>query len=179
MSNTDNNQPAPTLTSYITTLFNPVTLTALRYMLTAVSPVLALFGLTGLTPDRVDAWVAYAKTFGIAALAVMAFLGIVTPVIVTVIGMLASQIKKQIARVRELANNPQMANAAAAKALTDATSQLAKSGDVQKSVDAVNALVKATIDLPGVQTIVADKAVSEASSSPSVVSADEHDVVQK
>lgn len=172
--------PSPqSLTSYVKILVNPVTLAAFRYALASIAPLLALFGFTGLTPDRIDVWVAYAKTFGVAALAVMALAGILVPVIVAIIGMLASQIKKQIARVRELANNPQEASAAAAKALTDATSELAKSGDVQKSADAVNALVKATIGLDQVQTIVTDKATAEASPSPSVVAADEHEVVQK
>lgn len=159
MSNADQNQP---LSAYVSAIFSPATLAALRYTLAAVSPVLALFGFTGLTPDRIDIWVAYAKTFGVAALAVMAFVGVVVPLIVALIGVLASRIKKQIARVRELANNPQLANAEAAKALTDATAQLARSGDVQKSADAVNALVKATIGLNQVQMIVADKKTADA-----------------
>lgn len=171
--------PAPSISGYVKILINPVTLAALRYALGSIAPVLALFGFAGLTPDRIDSWVAYAKTCGVATLAVLTLAGIVVPVAVAIVGMVASQIKKQIARVRELANNPQEASAAAAKALTDATSELAKSGDVQKSADAVNALVKATIGLDQVQTIVTDKATAEASPSPSVVAADEHEVIQK
>jgi hypothetical protein len=170
MSDPQQQPPSSSLTGEVKMLFNPVTLAALRYALAAIAPVLALFGFTGLTPDRIDIWVAYAKTFGTAALAIMALIGIVVPVIVTIIGMLSSQIKKQIARVRELANNPQLASAEAAKALTDATAQLAKSGDVQKSVEAVNALVAATVALPQVQTIVTDKKTADASPSASVVS---------
>jgi hypothetical protein len=169
MSNTDQNQP--TLSAYVKMLFSSSTLSALRATLLAVSPLLAIFGVSGLTPDKVNAWVAYAQTFGTAALAVLALLGVIVPLIVAIIGVLASTVKRQIARVRELADNPQLAGAVAAKALTDATAQLAKSGDVQKSADAVNALVSATIALPQVQTIVTDKATSEAVTDENVVSA--------
>lgn len=178
MSNTDQNQPS--LSGYVKMMFSPATMAALRYFLTAVAPIFAWFGLAGLgNADKVNAWVAYAQTFGTAVLALLALLGIVIPVVIAIFGILSATIKKQIARVRELANNPQLASAEAAKALTDATAQLAKSGDVQKSADAVNALVKATIGLDQVQTIVTDKATSEASPSASVVSADEHDVIVK
>lgn len=167
----DIDQNSPSLTGYVKMLFSPVTLAALRYALVAVTPLAALFGFTGLTPDRINGVVAYAQTFGTATLAVLALLGIVMPVVVSIIGMRTATVKKQIARVRELANNPQMASAAAAKALTDATSELAKSGDVQKSADAVNALVKATIGLDQVQTIVTSDAVKQAAANPDVVSA--------
>lgn len=177
MSNNDQNQPS--LTGYVKMLFSPSTMAALRYTLTAIAPLFAIFGISGFTPDKVNAWVAYAQTFGTAILSLIALLGIVVPVITIIIGMLSATIKKQIARVRELANNPQEASAEAAKALTEATAELARSGDVQKSADAVNALVKATIGLDQVQTIVTDKSTSEASASASVVSADEHSVVQK
>jgi hypothetical protein len=162
--------PSSSLSGYVKVLFSPVTLAALRYALVAIAPLAAIFGFTGLTPDRINGVVAYAQTFGTAVLAVLALLGIVVPVILAILGVLSATIKKQIARVRELANNPQLANAEAAKALTDATSQLAKSDDVQKSVDAVNALVAATVALPQVQTIVTDKKTADASPSGSVVS---------
>lgn len=178
MSNTDNNQP-PSLASYVKMLFSAPTLAAFRYALVALAPVVSLFGFAGLTPARINDVVTYAQTFGTAVLAIIALVSIVVPLFLAIVGVLSATIKKQIARVRELANNPQMANAAAAQALTEATSQLAKSGDVQTSADAVNALVKATIGLDKVQAIVADKDVAAASSSPSVVSNDEHDVVAK
>jgi hypothetical protein len=164
-------QPQPTLTSYVKFLFSPTTLVVLRYTLAAIAPLAALFGFSGLTPDRISSWVAYAQTFGTAALAVLALLGVVVPVIVGIFGVLSATIKKQIARVRELADNPQLANEEAAKALTDATSELAKSGDVQQSAAAVNALVAATIGLNKVQTIITDKATADASPSPSVIAA--------
>ena len=176
MSSQDQNQPQ-SASGYIQMLVSAPTLAALRYTLAMIAPCVALFGFTGLTPDRIDIWVAYAKTFGNAALAIMALLGIVVPLVVALLGVLSSTVKKQIARVRELANNPQMASAEAAKALTDATAQLAKSGDVQKSADAVNALVKATIGLDQVQTIVTDAKTADAVPSASVVSGDEHKVV--
>lgn len=178
MSNQDTpTPPSPTLMTYLMQLFNPATLAALRYALAALSPVLAIFGFAALTPDQIDHFISYAKTFGTAAAAVSALVGIVLPVVIAIIGVLASTVKKQIARVRELANNPQLANAEAAKALTEATSQLAKSGDVQKSADAVNALVKATIGLDQVQTIVASGDVAGAALNASVVSSERHEVV--
>ena len=167
---TDQQAPQPTLTSYVKFLFSPTTLAAFRYALAAAAPLVALFGISGFTPERINQWVAYAQTFGTAALAVLALLGIVVPVIVGIFGVLSATIKTQIGRVRELANNPQLANQAAAKALTAATSELAKSDDVQQSKDAVNALINATIGLDKVQTIITDKATAAASSSPSVVS---------
>jgi hypothetical protein len=178
MSDTTN-QNQPSVMGYVKMLFSPGTIAALRYALTALAPVMAMFGFAGLTPDKVNAWVAYAQQFGVALLAVLALIGIVVPVVLAILGVLSSRIKVAISRLRELANNPALASAEAAKALTEATAQLAKSGDVQKSADAVNALVKATIELPQVQTIVTDAATSDASPSPSVVSADVHDVVLK
>ena len=168
---TDQTPQPPSISSYVRMLFSPTTLAALRYTLAAVAPVLAIFGFTGLTPDRINGWVVYAQTFGTATLAVLALLGIVAPVAVGIMGVLSATIKKQISRVRELANNPQLASQEAAKALTDATSELAKSGDVQQSADAVNALVKATIGLDQVHTIVTTDAVANASADPSVISA--------
>jgi predicted PurR-regulated permease PerM len=166
---TDQQPPQPTLTSYVRFLFSPTTLAALRYTLAALAPLVALFGVSGFTPDRINKWVAYAQTFGTAALAVLALLGVLVPVIVGIMGVLSATIKTQISRVRELASNPQLAGQEAAKALTAATSELAKSGDVQQSAAAVNALVNATIELKQVKTIITDKATAAASPSSSVV----------
>lgn len=176
MSSTDPNQPT-SISGYVKMLFSPATMAAFRYALASLAPLVALFGVSGFTPDRINAWVDYAQKFGTATLAILALAGVVIPLVVALIGVLSSTIKKQIARVKELANNPQLASAEAAKALTEATSQLAKSGDVQQSADAVNALVKATIGLEGVQTIVGSDEVKQAANNPSVVSAETHDVV--
>lgn len=169
MSNQDQNQPS--LSGYVKLIFSSPTLAALRYALVALVPIAGLFGISGFTPDKANQIVAYAQTFGTATLAIITLLSIVGPLVLAIIGVLSATVKKQIARVRELANNPQLASAEAAKALTDATAQLAKSGDVQKSAEAVNALVTATIGLDQVQTIVATSAVAAAVPSESVVAA--------
>lgn len=171
-------QATPSVTDYIKQLFSPATLAAFRYALAAISPVLALFGFTGLSPDRIDAWVIYAKTFGTAALGVMALLGIAVPLGVAILGILSATIKKQIARVRELANNPQLASEEAQKAIVEATSAIAQDKTLVKSAEAVKTLVDATIALPQVQTIVTDAKTAAASPSESVVSAESHDVVK-
>lgn len=137
-------------TDIVKQLFSPTTLAALRYALTALAPVLALFGFTGLTPAAIDQWVQYAQTFGVAALAIMALLGIALPLTVAVFGILSSTVKKQIARVRELADNPQLASQEAQKALVEATAQIAKA---PAGGEAIAALVKATKDLPGVSNV--------------------------
>lgn len=171
MTDPTNNNQAPTFSSTIAALFSPATLAALRYTLAALSPLVALFGFTGLTPDKIDIWVAYAKTFGTAALAVAALVGIVMPLVVAIFGILSSTVKKQIARVRELANNPQLATEEAQKALVAATAAIAQNPSIVQSLGAQQALVSATISLDGVQTIVADKKLADSVPSESVVAA--------
>lgn len=177
MSDQNNNQPS--LTSTITALFSPTTLAALRYFLTAVSPLLALFGFTGLTPDRIDTWVAYAKTFGTASLALVALIGIVLPLGIAVLGILSATIKKQIARVRELAANPQLASEEAQKALVDATKAIATDPSVPKSAETVKTLITATRALDDVQTIVASPAIANSITDPEVVSSADNKVVAR
>jgi len=167
MSNTDDNQTS--LSSTISALFSPTTLATVRYALAALSPVLALFGFTGLTPDKIDAWVTYAKSFGTAALAIIALVGIVMPLVVAIFGILSATMKKQIARVRELAANPQLANQEAQKAIIDATKAIATDKSIPKSIESVNSLVEATIALPQVQTIITDRKTADASPSNDVI----------
>lgn len=167
MSNTDQNNPS--IMTFVSQLFSPATLAAFRYTLTAISPLIALFGFTALTPDKIDVWVTYAKTFGTAAAAIAALVGIVLPVVVAIIGVLSATVKKQIARVRELAANPQLANQEAQKAIIDATKAIATDKSIPKSIENVNNLVAATIALPQVQTIITDKKTADASPSSDVV----------
>lgn len=171
MTDTD---PTPTpstdLRGAILALFSPGTLAALRYALAAISPAMALFGLTALTPDQIDRVVTYAKTFGAAASAVFMLLGILVPLLMAMVGVLSATVKKQIARVRELATNPQLANEEAQKAIVAATKAIADRG-VPKSQAAVQALVDTTISLPQVQTIIASPKVATMSPSPDVIAA--------
>jgi hypothetical protein len=167
MSNTDTN--TPNLRAMLVALFGPTTYTALRYALASIAPLLALFGITGLTSGKIESIVTYAQTFGTAMLAILTLLGIAIPMLMAILGVLTSTIKKQIARVRELAANPDLANEEAQKAIVDATKALAGS-TLPQSMQAVQSLVDATIALPQVRTIVTTDAVASASPSDDVVS---------
>jgi hypothetical protein len=167
MSSTDNN--TPDLRAMLVALFGPTTYTALRYTLTSIAPLLAVFGLTGLTSGKIESIVNYAQTFGTAVLASLTLLGIAIPLLMAIIGVLTSTIKKQIARVRELAANPKLANEEAQQAIIAATRAMANPG-VANSAAAVQSLVDTTISLPQVKTIVASDQVARAAPSDDVVS---------
>lgn len=170
MSSQQTPPPSPTLLSSVMQLFNPATLAALRYALTALSPVLAIFGLAALTPDQIDHFIGYAKTFGTAVSAIFALAGIIIPTAALIFGVLSSTFKKQVARFKELSKDPSAAGEEAAKAIIDATSAIAQSSSGQ-SKNATQTLIAATIALPSVQTIVTDKATAEAAPSENVVGA--------
>lgn len=170
MSSQQTPPPSPSLMTYVMQLFNPATLAAVRYTLTAISPVLAIFGFAALTPDQVDHFIGYAKTFGTAAAAISALVGILVPVAALIYGVLSSTWKKQVARFKALSKDPTAAGEEAAKAIIDATSAIAQSPSPQ-SKNATQTLIAATIALPGVQTIVTDKATADAAPSENVVAA--------
>lgn len=167
----DQPTPTPSLTASVMQLFNPATLAAVRYALTALSPILAIFGFAVLTPDQVDHFIGYAKTFGTAAAAISALVGILVPTAALIFGVLSSTWKKQIARFKELSKDPSAAGEEAAKAIIDATSAIAQAPGPQ-SKNATQTLIAATIALPSVQTIVADKDTADAAPSENVVAAE-------
>lgn len=152
--------------SLISKLFSSPVIALLRYALAAIGPLFALAGFAVLTPDRINHIVEVVQQFGMAAAAVSALLGVVIPITVAIYGAIKSTFKSQISRVKELANNPELANAEAQKALISATSQIAP-----KNEDAKQALIAATIAMPSVQTIVTDAATAAAAPSESVVAA--------
>lgn len=169
MTNPDSNTPQPSLSVILAQLFSPTTAAALRYALVSLSPLLALFGITSLSSTKVDMIVTYAKTFGAAASAIMLLAGIVIPLALAIVGVLSATVKKQIARVRELAANPQLANEEAQTALMAATRAIA-SPEVPKSVEAVKTLIEATDSLTQVKGIVTTDQVARSTSSPNIVS---------
>lgn len=176
MANTDNNQP--TVRSLLASLTSPTTMAALRYALTAISPLFALFGLAILTPDQIEHVITYAQTFGLAVSAVLTLLGIAIPLLMAIFGVVTSTVKKQIERVREIATNPALADEEAQKAIVAATRALASSA-VPKSAEAVQTLVDTTISLPQVKTIVASDQVAFNSPSNDVVSEKKAAVIPK
>jgi hypothetical protein len=170
MSSQQTPPPSPTLMSTVAQLFSPATLAAVRYTLTAVSPVLAIFGFAALTPDQIDHFINYAKTFGVAAGAISALVGILVPTAALIFGVLSSTWKKQVARFKQLSKDPSAAGEEAAKAIIEATGAIAQSPGSQ-SKNAVQTLIATTVALPEVQTIVTDQATADAAPSENVVAA--------
>lgn len=170
MSSQQTPPPSPSLMTAVMQLFNPATLAAIRYTLAAISPLLAIFGFAALTPDQIDHFITYAKTFGTAVSAIFALAGIVIPTAALIFGVLSSTWKKQVARFKALSQDPSAAGEEAAKAIIEATSAIAQSPGAQ-SKNATQTLIAATIALPTVQTIVADQATADAAPSENVVAA--------
>lgn len=170
MSSQQTPPPPPSLMAAVMQLFNPATLAAIRYALAAISPLLAVFGLAALTPDQIDHFISYAKTFGTAVSAIFALAGIIIPTAALIFGVLSSTWKKQVARFKALSQDPSAAGEEAAKAIIEATSAIAQSPSPQ-SKSATQTLIAATIALPTVQTIVADQATADAAPSENVVAA--------
>ena len=160
--------PQPGLSQVIADLFSPTTWAALRYFLAALSPFLSLFGLSALTPNQIDTVIGYSKEAGTLIQASMVLIGIVLPLTALVFGVLSSTIKAQASRWRALAKDPSQASADTQKAIISAVAGIAKAGT---STDVAASLVAATNSLSQVQTIVTDKAISEAVNQPGVVSA--------
>lgn len=192
MSSQQTPPPSPSAMTYISQLFSPTTLAALRYALAMASPLLALFGFAALTPDQIDHVIAYAKTFGTAAAAISALIGIVVPLTAAIYGTLSATWRKQVARFKILSQNPSAAGEEAAKAIIEATSSIAQSSSGQsegaakaiinatsaiaqsssgQSENATQTLIAATIALPAVQTIVTDQVTADAAPSENVIAA--------
>jgi hypothetical protein len=147
-------------------LFSPPVLAAFRYLLTALAPLFALAGFTILSPDQITKVMNVVQQFGTAAAAFAAFAGILIPVVAGTVGAMSATIRKQVARVKELAHNPDLASNEAQKALIEATSAMTPQSD-----DAKQALIAATVAMPEVKTIVTDQATADAAPSRDVISA--------
>lgn len=153
-------------------LFSPPVMTALRYALTAVSPLLAIVGVVALSPQQIDHIIAMAQQVGVAVGAITAFAGVVIPIVLGAIGSFKSTQAQQVKSVSVIAQDPTQAQSAPAQAaLVEATSAIAQNKVLEKSDDAKQTLIAATIALPEVQTIVTDKKTADAAPSESVVAA--------
>lgn len=161
----------------VSNLFSPPVLAALRYALTAISPVLAIIGWVALSPQKIDAIIAIAQQIGVVVGAIAALVGMVAPVLAGLYGTFKSTQAQQVKSVSVIAQDPTQAQSAPAQqALVEATAAIAQNNVLEKSDDAKQTLIAATIALPEVKTIVADDAVAKASPSESVVSENEVNV---
>lgn len=161
-------------------LFSPPVLAALRYLLTAVSPLLAIVGVVALKPEQIDHIIAAAQQIGVVIGALAAFLGVAAPVLAGIWGTLKSTDKSNIQRTAEIATGQASPVAEdAQKAIITATAAIAQDKSIPKSDDAKDALIAATIGLDEVQTIVTDKKTADASPSGSVVAAEEVHITPK
>ena len=96
--------PAPTqsLATQIAALFSSPVLTAFRYALTALGSTMALLGVVAFSPAQIDHIINVTQQIGVTVGAIIALIGIVTPIAMTVFGMLSSTIKAQVAAVRAM-----------------------------------------------------------------------------
>ena len=85
--------------SLISQLFNPATITALRYALTAIGPLLATAGFAALSPDQISHVITLIQEVGTAVAAIAAFIGVITPLIAGIIGTWKSTQGQQVASV--------------------------------------------------------------------------------
>lgn len=154
-------------------LFSPPVLAALRYLLTAISPVLAIVGFVALSPSQIDKIIALAQQVGVVVGALAAFVGVVAPLLAGIWGTFKSTQKQQVQSVSVIAQDPTQAQSAPAQAaLVQATAAIASNNVLEKSDDAKQTLIAATIALPEVQAIVTDKKTADAAPSESVVAAE-------
>lgn len=172
-------QTAGGIGNTIKQLFSPPVLAALRYLLTAVSPLLAIVGVVALKPEQVDHIIAAAQQIGVVVGALAAFLGVLAPIAAGIYGTLKSTDKSNVERTASIATGQAGPVAVdAQKALIAGTASIAQDKTIPKSDDAKQTLIAATIALPEVQTIVTDKATAAAAPSESVVAADAVSVVK-
>lgn len=154
-------------------LFSPPVMAALRYVLAALAPLLAVVGIVALSPQQIDKIIAVAQQVGTAVGAIGAFLGIVIPIIMGALGTRSATQTQQIKSVSQIASDPTQAQSAPAQqALVEATSAIAHNNVLAKSDAAKDTLIAATIALDNVQTILTDKETADRQPSESVVAAD-------
>lgn len=130
-------------------IFSPPVMAAVRYFLTALSPLLAVVGIVALSPQQIDKIITVAQQLGTTVAALVALLGVLTPLLAGAYGTISSTFKSNVERVKLDA--------------LDKKNPLAE--------DAKQALIAATIAQPSVQTIVTDQKTAEAAPSESVVAA--------
>lgn len=128
--------------------------TGVRYATVAATTAFTLLGLQakGFSLDQAKQAI---QAFGDLANNVVIIIGLVGGLVAAGKGVSSSSNASQIAAVKQIAEQPAIASS------------------VNENQQAKQALVDATIALPGVQTIVVDKKTADASASPSVVAAND------
>lgn len=108
--------------NYVKQLFSPPVLAALRYLLTAVSPLLAIVGVVALSPTQIDRIIAVAQQVGVVLGALAAFIGVLAPIAAAAWGTFKSTQAQQVKSVEVIAKGPASDVSQNAKvALIDAT----------------------------------------------------------
>lgn len=155
-------------------IFNPSTYAALRNVLSALGILMGMLGVVALSPQQIDKIISVAQQLGTTIAAIMAFVGLMTPLITAVIAALKSTQRSNIERTNDIAKDPtQPQSTEAAKALVSATASIAQNIK-PLAEDAKQALIAATISQPSVQTIITDAETAKAAPSESVVAIDDH-----
>lgn len=168
---TDQQQPAPTVLDIIKQMLSPTSWTTVRYILTALTPLLGVFGLAGFTPATINKIVTYAQGVGAVLLGIYLLIGVLIPLTAMIYGILSSTLKTQVVRWKQLAKDPSAAGQEATKAIIQATAEIAKTASAPGGDDIAHAMIAATNSLPQVQTIATDLATAKAIAQPGVVPA--------
>lgn len=137
------NAPPPPPTGALAALFSSPTLAALRYALTSVGTLAALFGVVALSPQQVDHIIAIAQQLGVTLGAIAALLGIVIPPAMAAIGALKST---NAAKVKDLIEG------AGVKV------QVGKDAPPSVAIMAIDPTVKNVAPIPGQEAAVAKAA---------------------
>lgn len=132
-------------------LFSPPVLTALRYLLTAISPLLAIIGVVALSPQQIDRIISVAQQIGVVVGAIAALLGIVGPILAGIWGTFKSTQAQQIKSTEVIATGPKSEMAVAAQqALIAGTNTIAQDKTIPTSFEAKAALIDAAAAQPEV-----------------------------
>jgi hypothetical protein len=123
-------------------LFSPPVLTALRYLLTAISPLLAIVGVVALSPQQIDHIISVAQQLGIVVGAIAALLGILAPIAATIFGTFKSTQGQQIKSAVTIATGPKSEMASSAQqAIITGTNAISQDPTIPGSSAAVVALI--------------------------------------
>lgn len=137
--------------SSINKLFSAPVLTALRYLLTAISPLLAIIGVVALSPQKIDAIIATAQQIGVIVGAIAALIGVLAPIMAGIWGTFKSTQAQQVKSAAAIAVGPVSDVAASAQqAMIAGTNAIAHDSSIPASTEAKAALIDAVASQPEV-----------------------------
>lgn len=132
-------------------LFSPPVLTALRYLLTALSPLLAIIGVVALSPQQIDRIISVAQQLGVVVGAFAALLGILAPIGASIWGTFKSTQAQQVKSAEVIATGPKSDMAVSAQqALIAGTNAIAQDKSIPTSLEAKAALIDGAAAQPEV-----------------------------